>query len=210
MRIRPIAPDLLVSELADRIAGDRPDCRLRVAVDGPPVADPRRLADSLVDPLRARGRSAVHIQADDFLRPASLRYEQGRTNPDSYYLGWLDEAAVRRELLDPAGPGGSGRILPSLWDATTDRASRAAYQTLPERAVVLLSGAFLLGGSLPFDLVVHLDVSAAALRRRLPADLRWTLPAFERYTTEVDPVRLADVAVRLDDPRRPAVIDDPG
>lgn len=196
-----------MNELADRIAGERPDRRLRVALDGPPVAEPERLADSLIDPLRVRGCAAVHVRADAFLRPASLRYEQGRTNPDSFYLGWLDEAALRREVLDPAGPTGSGRILPTLWDAATDRATRAPYLAVPERAAILVSGAFLLGGLLPFDLAVHLDVSPAALRRRLPTDQRWTLPAFDRYAAEVDPVRLAEVAVRVDDPHRPAMVD---
>jgi hypothetical protein len=31
------------------------------------------------------------------------------------------------------------------------------------------------------------------------------LPAYERYRGEVDPDRIADVVVRIDDPRHPAV-----
>ncbi|GAA4467749.1 uridine kinase [Phytohabitans houttuyneae] len=206
MRVRPIAPELLVEELADRLAADRPGQWLRVAVDGPPPAGTDALAAALVDPLRARGRSAVHVPAAGFLRPASLRLEYGRDNPDAFYMGWLDEAGLRREVLDPLAPGGTGRVLPSLWDPVTDRATRAPYRTVPPGAVVLVSGALLLGGGLPFDLALHLVLSPAALDRRMPADLRWTLPAYARYADEVDPAAFADVVVRVDDPRHPALV----
>ncbi|HEY0697843.1 MAG TPA: uridine kinase [Micromonospora sp.] len=205
MKIRPITPERLLDELADRIAGTRPGRRLRVAVDGPTAADPDRLARDLVDPLRVRGRAALPVRTADFLRPASLRYEFGRTNPDSFYAGWLDEAGLRREVLDPAGPHGDGRVLPSLWNAGADRASRADYVPLPPAAVVVVSGPLLLGGGLPFDLTVHLVLSAGALARRTADDQRWTLPAYARYAEEVAPDSFADVVIRMDDPRRPAL-----
>jgi hypothetical protein len=206
MRVRPIAPELLVEELADRLAADRPGQWLRVAVDGPPPADPDGLAAALVDPLRARGRAAVHVAAGGFLRPASLRYEFGRDNADTFYMGWLDEAGLRREVLDPLAPGSAGRMLPSLWDPVDDRATRAPYVTVPPGAVVLVSGQLLLGGGLPFDVALHLVLSPAALDRRMPADLRWTLPAYARYAEEVAPAAFADVVVRVDDPRHPALV----
>lgn len=207
MRIRPVSFDRLVEELADRLAEDRPaDGHLRVAVDGAPAAGPAALADALVDPLRVRGRPAVRISAGDFLRPASVRLEQGRTNPDAFYAGWLDEAALRREVLDPAGPGGSGRIVTRLWDAAADRATREPYSALADASVLLVDGPLLLGAGLPFDVSVHLEVSPAALGRRTPDADRWTLPAYARYDAEVDPAAFADVVVRLDDPRHPALV----
>ncbi|MGV9807803.1 uridine kinase [Micromonospora chersina] len=207
MRVRPITPELLVTELADRLARAAAPGRLRVAVDGPPAAEPDALAAALVDPLRAAGRPVLHVRAADFLRPASIRLEHGRTNPDAYYEGWVDEAGLRREVLDPAGPDGSGRLLPSLWDADADRASRAPYVDLPPGGVVLVSGTLLLGGGLPFDVAVHLVLSPAALGRRTDPELRWTLPAFARYADEVDPASFADVVVRADDPRHPALVE---
>ncbi|KIR61618.1 MULTISPECIES: uridine kinase [Micromonospora] len=207
MRVRPITPERLVTELTERLVAADPPGRLRVAVDGAPAAGPDELAAALVDPLRALGRPVLHVRAADFLRPASVRLEFGRTNPDAYYEGWVDEPGLRREVLDPAGPGGSGRILPSLWDPRTDRASRAGYVTLPPHGVVLVSGALLLGGGLPVDLAVHLELSPAALARRTDPALRWTLPAFARYAEEVAPASFADVVVRVDDPRRPALVE---
>ncbi|WP_329110009.1 uridine kinase [Micromonospora sp. NBC_01699] len=210
MRIRPISPESLVQELADRLAAVRPGTPVRVAVDGPAAAGPDELADALVDPLRLRGRPALPIRATDFLRPASLRYEFGRDNPDAFYTDWLDEAGLRREVLDPAGPGGTGRILPSLWNARTDRASRADYVDLPAGAVLLISGPLLLGGGLPFDVSVHLVLSPAALARRTDPNDAWTLPAFARYSEEVAPATFADVVVRMDDARRPALVEPGG
>ncbi|WP_229074132.1 uridine kinase [Actinoplanes sp. DH11] len=206
MRVVPVSFEVLVEDLADRLTSRESDSRIRVAVDGPPAADPGRLADALVGPLRVRGRPAVRVDTADFLRPASLRLEFGRTNPDSFYAGWFDEAGLTREVLVPAGPGGSGRVVTRLWDAGRDRAAREPYQELPPGAIVLVSGPLLLGSGLPFDFSVHLAVSPAALRRRTAPGEAWTLPAFDRYAGEVSPESFADVVVRLDDPRRPAVV----
>ncbi|MFB9689548.1 uridine kinase [Amycolatopsis plumensis] len=201
MRYRPISPAVLAEELTERIdALTGP--RIAVAVDGAAGAtETAQLADALVDPLRLRGRATLRVSASDFLRPASLRFEHGRTNPDARYTDWLDLGALRREVLEPLK--GSGEVLPSLWDAERDRATRAERVPLPEGGVVLLDGELLLGAGLAVDLAVHLWLSPAALRRRVPE--AWAIPAYERYEEEVDPSSLADVVVRVDDPRHPAL-----
>jgi hypothetical protein len=207
MRVRPVAPAALVEEIADLIDARTPSTWVRVAVDGAPATDPHELADRLVDPLRVRGRAVLRVRADDFLRPASVRLERGRTDPDAYYEDRLDVGGLSREVLDPLDAGGTGRVLPTLWDAGLDRATRAPYVSLAPGGVLLLSGELLLGAGLALDLVVHLELSAAALRRRTPAGDRWSLPAYERYEAEVGPAALADLVIRLNDPRRPAVVD---
>ena len=206
-RIRPISPRALVDEIADRVAARAPQGRLRVAIDGADAAGPDAFADTLVDPLRVRGRPVLRVRSRDFLRPASVRLELGRTNPEAYYERWLDEPALRREVLDPLGPGGGGRALPSLWDAEADRATRAAYTSVPFGGVALISGPLLLGAGLPFDVTVHLALSPAALARRTHPAAAWTLPALARYEAEVRPAEIADLVVRIDDPRRPALAD---
>jgi hypothetical protein len=206
VRVRPVSPAILVREIAELLLSRQPDSHLRVAIDGPPAARPGVLADALVDPLRVAGRPAVRVDTADFLRPASLRLEFGRESPESFYAGWFDESALAREVLDPAGPGGSGRVLTRFWNAATDRAAREPYRQLAPGAVVLLSGPLLLGGGLNFEVTVHLEMSPAALLRRTAETERWTLPAYARYAEEVDPATFADVVVRLDDPARPALV----
>jgi hypothetical protein len=206
MRARPVSPDRLVEELVGRIVAVPAGPWLRVGIDGAPSARPGELADALVGPLRVLGRPAVRVDTGDFLRPASLRWEPGRRNPDAFYEGWYDLAALSREVLGPLAPGGTGRILTTFWNPATDRATRAPYETVPPGGVLLLSGTLLLGAGLDLDLTVHCAQSPAALARRTPEAERWTLPAYERYAEEVMPEYLADVVVRLDDPRHPAIV----
>ncbi len=205
MRITPVSPERLVEEVTDLVDGAGARTRTRVAIDGAPPTRPDQLATAVAARLRARGRAALVVAAADFLRPASLRLEFGRTHPDAFLDGWLDVGGLRREVLDPAGPNGSGRVLPRLWDAAADRAHRDAYTTLPEGGVLLLAGALLLGRGLEFELAVHLRMSAAALRRRLDEAERWTLPAYARYEAERNPADDADLLVLADHPERPAV-----
>ncbi|HEY5554331.1 MAG TPA: uridine kinase, partial [Cellulomonas sp.] len=76
----------------------------------------------------------------------------------------------------------------------------------PPGAVLVLDGSLLLGRGLALDLTVHLSVRAETLARRTPPEDRWTLPAFSRYEEEAAPERDADVVVRVDDPRHPALL----
>jgi hypothetical protein len=204
MPIRPLTPDALLDEIAAAVdaAGDG---TVRVLLDGAPPARPDLVADGLVDRLRVRSRAVLRVSAWDFLRPASVRLERGRTDPDAFYDDWLDEGALVREVLAPAGPGGSRRVLPRLWDVATDRAVRAGREVLAEGGVVLVDGPLLLGRGLPAELAVHLALSPAALARGTPEAEAWTLPAYARYADEVDPPAVADLVVRADHPDRPAL-----
>ncbi|MGW1838031.1 nucleoside/nucleotide kinase family protein [Streptomyces sp. BBFR2] len=207
MRLHPITWERLTDALAERIAATPAQDGgpwLRIAIDGAPAADPGQLAGALTEALRLRGRPALPISTHGFLRPASLRLEYGHTDPDAYHDEWFDRRALWREVFQPLDPGGTGRILPDLWDPAADRATRSDYVTLPPGGVLLLHGPLLLGHWFPFDLTVHLRLSAAALARRTPQEERWTLPAFARYEDETRPADAADAVVRADDPRRPA------
>lgn len=209
MQVTPISAERLAGMLADRIADTTGHGSpwVRVALDGAPAARPHALADALVDPLRLLGHPVLRVAAADFLRPASLRLEYGRHDTDAFHDLWLDDGALLREVLAPLDPGGSGRVLPSLWDAAADRATRAPYTDLPPGGVLLLDGPLLLGRWLPFELTVHLAMGPAALSRHTPPAERWTLPAYARYEDETRPRELADVTVKVDDPRHPALVE---
>ena len=132
-----------------------------------------------------------------------MRFEHGREDVDEY-LNWLDHGALRREVLTGES------YLPSLRDPVSNRVTREPRRPLAENTVLAVSGAFLLGLGLPFDVSVHLAMSPAARARRTPAEQAWTLPAFQRYDAEVSPAELADVVVRVEDAHRPAVRGLPG
>ncbi|MFI5618359.1 uridine kinase [Streptomyces sp. NPDC051567] len=194
----------LAGHLDDRAGGPGTAAWQRVGIDGAPAAGTAAPARVLADALRPRGRPVLVVAADGFLRPASLRFEYGREDVDSYLGGWYDTAALRREVFGPTDPGGSGRVLPDLWDPVTDRATRTPYTVLPPGGVVIVHGPLLLGHWFPFDLSVHISLSPGALARRTAESERWTLPAFARYEADTDPASAADVLVRADDPRHPA------
>jgi hypothetical protein len=207
VRLTAITWPRLTEVLADRIVDLKPADGSpwpRVAIDGAPAARPGAPSQALAESLRTLGRPVLHVGAETYWRPASIRYEHGRHDPDAYYDLWLDSGALWREVFGPLGPGGDGRVLPSLWDPVTDRATRAPYEQLPPGGVLLLDGALLQGHGFPFDLSVHLRLSPAALARRTPEEERWMLPAFARYEDEMSPGETADILVHTDDPNRPA------
>ncbi|MBL1069068.1 uridine kinase [Streptomyces sp. 7-21] len=207
MRLEAITWERLTEELADRTVSltTRDGSPWpRVLVDGAPAADPGALATALAAAVRLRGREALTVAAGGFWRPASLRLEYGRHDPDAYYERWLDTGALWREVFAPLEPGGSGEVLPDLWDPVRDRATRSPRVRLPPGGVLLLHGPLLLGHWFPADLVVHLSLSPGALARRTAPEEQWMLPAFARYETEVAPADVAHVLVRADDSRRPA------
>ncbi|MFD5325901.1 uridine kinase [Streptomyces sp. NPDC127092] len=205
MRFEAISWERLADTVADRVdrtePGDGSDW-LKVGVDGAPAAPGGEFAERVAEVLRLRGRSVLVVATGGFLRPASLRFEHGRQDPDAYYSDWYDTGALWREVFGPLEPGGSGRVLPDLWNPVTDRATRSPAVPLPPGGVLVVHGPFLLGHWFPFDVKLHLRLSPGALARR--TEESWTLPAFARYEEEVGPVGAADAVVRVDDPRRPA------
>lgn len=202
---RPLPPAAVPEVVAELLVPHDRRHPLRVAVDGADAWEVELLTRLTGRWIAASGRPAIRVQSRFFLRPRSLRYEPGRTDPDSYY-DWLDAEALRREVLDPLGPDGNGRYLPALWDPVRDRATRAEYAEAAPNAVVLVDGPLLLGRGLPFDVSVHVLVGPGALARRTPDDEAWTLPALARYAAEVDPAGTADVVIRTDDQQHPALL----
>lgn len=195
---RPTTQENLVLLIADRV---RPlATRAVVAVDGADAANPLDLAERVRDTIRAGGRAAHTVSMHDYVRPASLRLEYGRADEESYRTMWFDYAALRREVVDSLRE--SGRWLPRLWDAETDRSSRDRIRTAGDNDVVLVAGPMLLGRGLRFDVTVGLAMSEGALNRATPPELRWTVPALLHHDKLVE---LADVFVRWDHPDRPAV-----
>src|SRR5207237_360026 len=132
---------------------------ITVAIDGAPGSGGPELAAEVAAALPGHGRSVLSIASRDFLRPASLRFEYGREDPDVFYDEWLDIKALHREVFDPLAPGGSGLVLPRLWNPETDRSARADYVPLAPGGVLIVEGALLLGRWLPFDVSVHLWLS---------------------------------------------------
>ena len=189
-------------------AGD-PPYGVRVGIDGALPGDSRLLADAVAAAVEQAGRPVARVSREDFLRPRSVRLELGADDPDAGWERWYDDAALRREVLDPLGPGGSMHWLPALWDVSRDRSVRASRRPAAPGTVAVVEGPYLLRCELAdaFDLVVHLAVTDAAVARRC-AEAHFTRVAgsWSRYVEEIGPAERASYVVRFDDPRHPALV----
>ncbi|NDK92029.1 hypothetical protein GYA93_21005 [Gordonia desulfuricans] len=195
---QPSTPDGLVDACLTRI---RAIAGVGVViVDGPSPTRPGEFADAIARRLRAEGRAAGVVHADDYLRPASLRFEYGRTDPLTFRDGFVDHAGIDREVID--APRRHGRWLPRLWDAQRDRSFRDSPQTATADQIVLVGGPMLLGRGHDAEVTIALRMSAAALRRRLPDDEHWTIDPLLDHAAAAGP---ADIEVRYDHPARPAI-----
>lgn len=200
--------------LSRAAAAADPPYGVRVGVDGAVAADTAMLGDLVADVVAAAGRPVGRVRRADFLRPRSVRLELGADDPDAGWERWYDDSALRREVLDAVGPGEPGRPdvawLPALWDESADRSVRARRRPAAPGQVLVVDGPYLLRWELAdaFDLVVHVDASDAALARRLPdVDLDRVAGSWHRYVEETAPAERASYVVRLEDPRRPALVE---
>lgn len=198
---RPVSPDELTRLLARWI--DRAGSgRLRVGVDGDEAVGTAALADGIADALTGLDRPAVRVSTRWWWRAASLRLEHGRRDVASRLTGWVDGGALSREVVDPLGPGGTGRYLPRLRDPVRDRAVRDDYRQAPEAAVLLLDGPMLGTHDLDLDLRIGVGVSQGRLRRALPDERQWEIEAFAAYDRDWP---APAVVVSYDHPATPAV-----
>ncbi len=182
----------------DRLGPDR----VRVGIDGDPAIGAIEFADGVAAALTELDRPVVRVSTRWWWRAASLRLEYGRTDVESRLTGWVDDAALRREVVDPLAPGGSGRHLTRLRDPDRDRAVREPYRTAPANAVLLLDGPLLAGHRFDLDSRVLLGVSPGRLARALPADRHWEIEAFTEYGRRWSAPL---VVVSYDHPSHPAV-----
>jgi uridine kinase len=212
----------VIDALAEAITSLRPGHPTRVAIEGRSAAGKSTLADELAAAVRARGREVMRASIDDFHRPGHKhRSRRGGWTPQSYYDEGYDYEAFRDLLLTPLGPGGSRRCRPALFDSFHDNWLPEDWQTVGDRTVAIVDGAFLLRPELAehWDFVVWLDVDfetmVARARRR---DVAWVgsadevearyrrhwIPTHELYERLVDPQVRAHAVVDnrlLDEPR---------
>jgi hypothetical protein len=220
-RYEPVTTTALAGRVADAVLDLAAAARaaghgVRLGVDSAVVADGGALADEVAGTLAAHGLAVARVRQQDFLRPRSIRLEHGGDDPDAAWERWYDDAGLRREVLDPLGPGGGQTWVESLWDAAADRASRAPRRPAPAGTVAVVDGRFLLRWELAdaFDLAVHLQTSSAAQTRRTPdaEERARLLPSWQRYLDETDPDGRVlsggapGFVVRYEDRRRPAVV----
>jgi uridine kinase len=215
---------LVLEILADAVTRQRRPHPLRVAIDGIDAAGKSVLADELATLVVARGWPVIRASIDGFHRPREERYRLGPDSPEGYYRDSFDYDALRRELLDPLGPGGDRNHRTAVFDFEADRPVEMAGKHADSDAVLLFEGVFLLRPELDgvWDLTVFVEVSFdEALRRARQRDQRLFgsapdvedryltryLPGQRLYLRECRPERRADYVLANDHPDRPQLVE---
>jgi uridine kinase len=130
--------------LAQKLASLRPDCPLRVALDGIDAAGKSSMADELATALVEYGRPVVRASVDGFHNPSQVRYRRGEFSPQGYYYDSFNYPALVLNLLDPLRPGGSRRYRTAVFDYQTDTPIQQAVRVAAEETILLCDGIFLL------------------------------------------------------------------
>lgn len=163
----------LLAHLADLVATLRRPHPVRVAIDGVDAAGKTTLADELAAVLAARGRPVIRACIDGFGRPRADRYRRGERSAEGYYHDAFDYPALRANLLEPLGPGGTRRHRTATFDVRTDQPRAAPLLLALPHAVLVFDGVFLLRPQLndAWDLRIFLEVSfQETLRRAVQRD----------------------------------------
>jgi uridine kinase len=198
--------------------------RLRVAVDGLTCAGKTSFGHELGAALRRLGRPTLRAGLDDFKHPWRHAREHGydRTSGEGYYRNAQDQGAVRRLLLAPMAPSGSGQVVLCAHDPLTGVDHSGTVVRAPDDAVLIVDGVFALRPAYDscWDLRIWLDVDVELSARRMLVRDQEREGAVEAarlhreryhpgeliYLAEVNPRERADVVVDNTDLARPRLV----
>ncbi|MER7332858.1 MULTISPECIES: uridylate kinase [unclassified Micromonospora] len=199
----------LVGRLAAAVTSlSRIQDRVLVGVDGPDAAGKATLANRLADALQV---PAVRASIDGFHQPRELRYRRGDLSAEGYYHDSFDYPALLGACLTPFFAG-AFRVQITRYDYRADAGPPVHVADVPERAVLIFDGVFLLRDQLRdhLTLSVYVNVSPQETLRRATVrdvDLFGTHEEIERrylgrylpgqalYRSEADPEAVAHVVV---------------
>jgi len=195
--------------------------RIRVGVDGLTAVGKSSFAHELATCVAAGGRPVLRAGLDDFKRPWSERHLYDRATGAGYYANAFDYDAVRRLLLDPAAPGGTGVCTLCSLDPLTQIDHSAVTVHAPADAVLIVDGVFAFRTQINdcWELRIWLDVPAqVSLQRGVRRDgggarsqaetiHRTRYQAAEQlYLAEHGPAAVADIVIDNTDFPAPLVL----
>lgn len=133
----------VLAEVAGRVVQRIRAPVTRVAVDGIDGAGKTTFADELAGALRVRGLPVIRASVDGFHHPREIRYRRGRDSSVGYYLDSFDYDRLRRVLLDPLSPGGTGSYVSAVHDVGSDEMVDLEPEQAADSSVLVFDGIFL-------------------------------------------------------------------
>jgi uridine kinase len=197
---------------------DRPQA---VCLTGMSCSGKTTLAAELATVVDGAGRAVLPVAYDDFHQPRERRHARGRESAPGYLDDAFDPEALDRLVLRPVTQG-ARQVVPAAYDLAEDRPVTPDPVELPEGAVVLVEGSFLLVPALAdrWDLsVMTVADPERVIARAVVRDadlgppevvrelyLRRYLAAEALHQERDDPWSRADVVVDLTDPLAPTLL----
>lgn len=132
----------LLAEIAHLAIKAAPDRIARFAIDGVDGAGKTTFADELAEVIGHR-RPVIRASVDGFHNPRDIRYARGRHSPVGFFEDSYDYTSLKRILLDPLGPGGSGRYCVAAFDHRSNAALPLMQRAAQPNAVLVIDGIFL-------------------------------------------------------------------
>jgi uridine kinase len=191
---------------------------VRIGIDGVDGAGKSTLADELRDRLASSGRPVIRASVDGFHHPRPVRYRRGRYSPEGFYRDSYDYAALHRLLLDPLGPGGSGRFRRAIFDVDADAAVDAPEECAAPGSILILDGIFLhrpeLRGVWDLSVFLRVEWTQNHRLRGAPGAVDLEAPVTRRYLDgqrlyfrECAPCECASIVVDNHDLDAPFVVE---
>ncbi|MEC3918143.1 hypothetical protein [Nocardia sp. CDC160] len=201
----PASPErsALIDQLAERILAlpvDRP----RVGIDGLTASGKTSFGHELADRIARAGRPVLRASLDDFKKPWRDRHLYDRESGEGYYRNAFDYPLIRKLLLEPLGPGGSGDCALCAIDPLTQIDHSSTLTSAEDDAVLIVDGVFAFRPEIDdhWDFRIWLEVSPeVSVRRGTARDNDEAihrdryLKAEQLYLAEVQPLRFVDVVV---------------
>jgi uridine kinase len=210
----------LIEEIVGFIRYHAPGSILRIGVDGVDGVGKTVFADMLAQTIRSQGRPVIRASVDGFHNTREIRYRRGKTSPAGFYLDSYNYGELRKVLLDPLGPGGSGVYCPAIFDHSANSPVPAHWSVADPGAVLVFDGIFLHRPELrnawslsifldaPFDITIprgagrgpgwgSADVQAPSNRRYIEGQ--------RLYLRENEPQRRANIVIDYSDMANPVV-----
>jgi uridine kinase len=211
----------LLSRIALDISGLPSDRVTQVGIDGVDAAGKTTFANEVAKELELLGRTVIRASVDGFHNPKLIRYQRGRTSPEGFFRDSYDYAALKRLVLDPLSPNGSGRYRLAVFDFLMDKAISADEAQAYPGAVLVFDGIFLHRPELRayWDCSIFLDVRfEVSIPRGARRGIGFGSPDPEsaenvryvegqkRYLLECEPKRYATLVVDNNNLAAPCII----
>ena len=131
---------------------------IRVAIDGVDGAGKTTFADELADTIE--NRPIIRASVDSFHNPRATRYRQGKDSPSGFFEDSYNYEQLFGLLLNPLGPGGSGRFRTQAFDHRIDARVESPELYADPKSILLFDGIFLHRAELRdiWDYSIYFDV----------------------------------------------------